>query len=130
MWNCPKSLGLSMAEIEARGLCRALRLLIVACMAVALFSARPSCAQTHDHERKVMTRIEPDYPETLKRLYIGGAVRVETVVASDGTVESTKLLGGNPILGQSAIKAIKKWKYAPASGKETVVVKLEFNPYE
>lgn len=119
-----------MAKVETGGLRGALRLMIVAVMAATLLSARPSCAQTRDHDRKVMTRIEPDYPETLKRLYIGGAVRVETVVASDGTVESTKLLGGNPILGQSAIKAIKKWKYAPASGKETVVVKLEFNPYE
>jgi TonB family protein len=106
--------------------------LLLGVVAIAVFGpAFKSHAQTHDRgERKVVTRIEPDYPETLKRLYIGGAVRVETVVAPDGTVESTKLLGGNPILGQSAIKAIKRWKYAPAGGKETLVVKLEFNPYE
>jgi TonB family protein len=80
-------------------------------------------------ERRVITRIEPEYPATLKRLYIGGAVRVQAVVTPDGRVESTQLLGGNPILGQAAIKAIKQWKYARGGGKEAVVVKLEFDPH-
>jgi TonB family protein len=76
----------------------------------------------------VVTRIEPEYPDTLKRLYIGGTVRVEAVVAADGAVESMKLLGGNPILGQTAMRAIKQWKYAHGKA-ETVVVKLDFDPH-
>ncbi len=80
-------------------------------------------------ERKVVTRLEPEYPETLKRLYIGGVVRVEVVVSANGAVQTTELLGGNPILGQSAMKAIKQWKYAPAAGKEKLVVQLEFDPH-
>ena len=76
-----------------------------------------------------MTRVEPDYPETLKRLYIGGVVRVEVEVEPNGTVKSAKLLGGNPILGQSTMKAIKKWKYAPAGAAETVTVKVEFDAH-
>jgi len=80
-------------------------------------------------ERKLVTRVEPEYPETLKRLYIGGVVRVEVVVAPSGTVESTQLLGGNPILGQSAMKAIKQWKYVPASVKDKFVVQMEFDPH-
>ena len=50
----------------------------------------------------------------MKRLYIGGVVRVEVLVAANGVVKSTKLLGGSPILGQSSMKAIKQWKYAPS----------------
>jgi TonB family protein len=80
-------------------------------------------------DRAVITRIEPEYPDTLKRLYIGGTVRIETVVAPDGTVESTQLIGGNPVLGQTAMRAIKQWKYARASTKETLIVKLEFDPH-
>ena len=80
-------------------------------------------------ERKMVTRVEPEYPETLKRLYIGGVVRVEAEVAANGTVEKTELLGGNPILGQSAIRAIRQWKYAPANTKEKLVVKLTFDPH-
>jgi TonB family protein len=80
-------------------------------------------------ERTLITRIEPEYPDTLKRLYIGGTVRIEVVVAADGAVESTQLIGGNPILGQTAMRAIKQWKYAKSKAKETLVVKLEFDPH-
>lgn len=93
---------------------------------------KPLAAQAHEQntaERKVVTRIEPEYPETLKRLYIGGVVRIEAVVAANGTVDSTELLGGNPILGQSAMKALKQWKYAPASSKAKVLVQVEFDPH-
>jgi TonB family protein len=77
----------------------------------------------------VITRVEPEYPETLKRLYIGGVVRVEVVIAPTGVVKSTKLLGGSPILGQSTMKAIRQWKYAPAASSETLTVKVEFDPH-
>ncbi len=108
-------------------------LLTLSLLMMAVFlSVMPLASQTQDQsagKRKVTTRVEPDYPETLKRLYIGGVVRVEVRIAPNGVVESTRLLGGNPILGQSAIKAIKQWRYAPASSKETLTVKLEFDPH-
>ena len=112
---------------------RALLLLAVSLLAVPLFLQGFSLAsQTQDvdpAERKLIGRVEPDYPETLKRLYIGGVVRVEVLVAPNGVVKSTKLLGGSPILGQSAMKAIKQWKYAPASADETLTVKIEFDSH-
>lgn len=89
-------------------------------------------AQTYENspgERKVLSRVDPDYPVALKKLYIGGVVRVEVVVAASGTVRSLKLLGGSPILGQSSMKAIKQWKYAPAAADETLTVKIEFDPH-
>ncbi|SRR6266567_1107953 len=97
-----------------------------------LVSAVPLAAQARDEnssDRKVITRVEPEYPDALKRLYIGGVVRVEVVVAPNGAVKSAKLLGGSPILGQSTMKALKQWKYAPASTDETLTVKLEFDPH-
>ena len=101
---------------------------------LAIFMCGPvkhlaSQVQQNAVERKVVTRVEAEYPETLKRLYIGGVVRVEVVVGANGTVQTTELLGGNPILGQSAMKAIKQWKYAPAGAKEKLVVQLEFDPH-
>jgi TonB family protein len=88
----------------------------------------PAGAQTAKG-RKVITRIEPEYPETLKHLYIGGVVRIQAVVSPNGTVESTRLLGGNPILGQAAMKAVKQWKYSNANSQEELEVKVEFNPH-
>jgi protein TonB len=106
--------------------------LAVALTAAVFVSTRPLAAQTREpnaSERKIVTRVEPEYPETLKRLYIGGVVRVEAMVSTSGTVESTQLLGGSPILGQSAMKAIKQWRYVPAGSKEKLVVQLEFDPH-
>ena len=80
-------------------------------------------------DRKVITRVEPAYPATLERLYIGGVVRLEVVVSASGTVQSAKLIGGNPILGQSAISAVKQWKFAPGKAETTNVVRLEFDPH-
>ena len=80
-------------------------------------------------ERKVVTRVEPEYPDTLKRLYIGGVVRVQVEVEANGTVKTTSLLGGSPVLGQSAMKAIKQWKFVPAASAETLTVRFEFDPH-
>ena len=99
---------------------------------MVLFGVLPFVAQVQEvttKERKLITRIEPEYPDTLKRLYIGGVVRVEVEVEPNGAVRSTKLLGGSPILGQSTMKAIKRWKYAPAAAGETLTVKFEFDPH-
>ena len=99
---------------------------------MSVLSVLPMAAQSSDQsssDRKVTSRVEPEYPDALKKLYIGGVVRVEVQVAPNGTVKSTKLLGGSPILGQSTMKAIKQWKYAPAAAEETLTVKLEFDPH-
>jgi TonB family protein len=115
-----------------RGMRLSLSLLSVPTLLLMLSFARfapLAYGQTAAAERTLITRIEPEYPDTLKRLYIGGTVRIEVVVAADGTVESTQLIGGNPILGQTAMRAIKQWKYARAKAKETVVVKLDFDPH-
>ncbi len=99
---------------------------------IVLFSVAPLVAQIQEpsaKERKLISWVQPEYPDTLKRLYIGGVVRVEVGVEPNGSVKSTKLLGGSPILGQSTMKAIKQWKYAPAASEETLTVKFEFDPH-
>lgn len=55
---------------------------------------------------------------------------MEVVVVADGNVDSTELLGGNPILGQAAMKAIKQWKFAPGKPEEKLTVKMVFDPHE
>jgi len=115
---------------------RRARTLAQACLLVSLVASVvsvPLASQTEDpapSERKVITRVEPKYPPTLERLYIGGVVRLQVEVAPNGTVESAQLIGGNPILGQSAIAAVKQWKYTPAKTKTKVVERLEFDPHQ
>jgi TonB family protein len=80
-------------------------------------------------ERKLIVRVEPDYPETLKRLNIGGIVRLQITIAAKGNVENVELLGGNPILGESAISAVKRWVYAPGHSRTLVEVSIPFDSH-
>ena len=100
--------------------------LTIVCLGLPLWSQSPDDTV---RDRKLITRIEPQYPATLERLYIGGVVRLEVVVAANGSVESATLMGGNPILGQAAIAAVKQWKYAAGSAKTKLVERLEFDPH-
>ncbi len=103
---------------------------LVVCLSVSCFLAPASHAQQDSKtERKLITRVEPDYPPVLKMRQIGGTVRIQITITPKGIVENPKLLGGNPILGESAVAAVKKWKYASAESATTTTVSLEFNPY-
>lgn len=102
--------------------------LLMISLFIGVFGVARTAAQVSD--RRLITRVEPDYPDALKKLYIGGVVRVAVQVAPNGAVKNVKLLGGNPILGQSTMKAVKSWRYAPASVDETLTVKLEFDPHK
>jgi bla regulator protein blaR1 len=91
----------------------------------------PAAAQAdNDYSgRKLVVRVEPEYPETLRRLNIGGIVRLEITISAKGNVEIATVMGGNPILGQSAIVAVKMWKYAPASSRTVTQLRLIFDPH-
>ncbi|MFZ0420748.1 MAG: energy transducer TonB [Candidatus Sulfotelmatobacter sp.] len=106
--------------------------LLMMTMMLAFLSIVPSLSQTLDQkfkQRKLITRVDPKYPAALKRLFIGGVVRIEVLIAPDGTVQKATLLGGSPYLGQAAMEAIKEWKYAPAVSNETITVKIDFDPH-
>jgi TonB family protein len=79
-------------------------------------------------ERRLLTSVEPIYPETLQRLGIGGTVRLALTVAPKGNVENVALLGGNPILAESAILAVKRWIYAVGRSRSTIEVSVPFDP--
>ncbi|HZC24790.1 MAG TPA: TonB family protein, partial [Candidatus Binatia bacterium] len=79
-------------------------------------------------ERKLIARIEPDYPEMLRQHGIGGTVRVKVVIAPSGAVQHAELRGGDAALGEAALAAIQKWKYAPAPSQTETEVSISFEP--
>jgi TonB family protein len=80
-------------------------------------------------ERKLILRVEPDYPETLKRLNIRGIVRLQITIAAKGNVENVSMLGGNPILGESAVAAVKQWIYAASHSRTFAEVSIAFDSH-
>jgi TonB family protein len=79
-------------------------------------------------ERKLISRVEPAYPEELQKRAIGGTVRLRITIAPAGNVEHAELLGGNPVLGDAAIAAVQKWKYSPAAARSTAEISVPFDP--
>lgn len=77
--------------------------------------------------RKVKTKVDPEYPELARRLNLKGVVRVQVTVAAGGTVKEVKELGGNPVLLDALVRAVKKWKYEPADKDSVLEVKFDFN---
>jgi TonB family protein len=101
------------------------------CFATCAFVCAPVSVAQQDskEERKLVTRVEPDYPNVLRMRQIGGTVKLEVTINAKGTVDSVKVVGGNPILAESAVTAVKKWKYVSADNSTKTTVSLDFNPY-
>lgn len=79
-----------------------------------------------EHNRKVIVRTVPSYPELAKRMHLKGRVKLELVIAPQGSVKSAKLLGGNPVFEKCAIDAVKQWKFEAAAKESETVILLEF----
>ncbi len=101
-------------------------LAFIVALASNLVSAQSSTTVSSGSERKVASRVAPVYPDLAKKMHIHGAVKVEAVVRPNGTVKSTRVLGGNPVLVESAQDAVSKWKFEPAQSETTEVVQLAF----
>lgn len=97
-------------------------------MSMGLACVMVSAQAGNQADRKVIQRVAPVYPELAKRMHITGLVRFEVVIRPDGSVKSMKAVGGNPLLIQSAMDAIRKWKYKPAPEETTGIVELNFDP--
>ncbi|MFZ0770668.1 MAG: energy transducer TonB [Candidatus Sulfotelmatobacter sp.] len=108
---------------------RRINALIVAIGLFASLGTLPCASQTRTPlERKVIERVAPVYPQLAKRLNVKGVVKMEIVVRADGSVKSTKVIGGNPVLLESANDAVRKWKFETAAEETTEVVQLSFFP--
>ncbi len=78
--------------------------------------------------RKLISNPVPPYPEMAKTLHLAGVVKVRVVIAPDGHIKATQVLGGHPLLVDAVEKTLEKWKYAPASGESTALLEFEFHP--
>ena len=94
---------------------------------LALMLVLGSTALAESADRHPLKQGMPEYPAILKKLKIGGTVKLNALVAADGTVKKTKIDGGNPVLAEVASNAVRKWKYAPSSEDTNVPVEMIFD---
>jgi protein TonB len=58
--------------------------------------------------------VDPEYPEIARAVRREGVVILEVVMATDGRVDSVRVLRGVPMLDQAAVAAVRLWPFEPA----------------
>ena len=95
-----------------------------AVLACCVFGA----CQESASNRQVVTRVTPQYPSLARGMKLQGSVRVEAVVAPDGSARRVAIKGGHPLLGQAAHDAVQQWKWVPAAKETRELIEIKFNP--
>jgi periplasmic protein TonB len=74
---------------------------------------RPRTVHTQLDPAMLIHRVEPIYPVLPKQLGRGGRVELRAVIATDGTIQSLQVVSGDPLFYQSALEAVRQWRYRP-----------------
>jgi TonB family protein len=62
---------------------------------------------------QLVHRVPPVYPAQARLQRLEGTVVLAATVMEDGTVRDVKVVEGPPVLAQSAVDAVKYWRYKP-----------------
>jgi protein TonB len=64
-------------------------------------------------EGMVIRKVVPVYPAIGRQVRVQGTVVLEAVISKTGTIESLHVVSGPAMLQQSALDAVKQWRYRP-----------------
>ncbi len=110
------------------------RLVAAVLVALALFmTVSPThvgaqSPQSEEFLRRAKAKVQPAYPELAKKMNIAGTVKIEVVVAPNGSVKEAHVVGGHPVLANAALDAAKKWRFDPAPAESTGIIDFKFEP--
>jgi TonB family protein len=106
-----------------------LAIALLSLLALQPFVVALACAQeATGADRKVLTKVIPEYPNVARVMHIQGSVRIDVLIEPNGKVKSFDAKGGHPVLVQSAEDALRRWKWEPASHESHQIVELRFTP--
>ena len=77
--------------------------------------------------RAIVSRISPAYPALAHNMALQGIVKIEAVVAPDGSVKAVAVKGGHPVLAQAAANAVRLWKWERAMRETHESVEVKFD---
>ena len=64
-------------------------------------------------QAKAIDRTQPIYPPIARAAHVQGTVVLHAIIAKDGTVQQLQLVSGPPLLVNSAMDAVRQWRYSP-----------------
>ncbi len=83
-------------------------------------------SQSEEILRRAKSKVQPAYPDLARKMNISGTVKIEVTVAPNGSVKDARVVGGHPVLAQSALDAAKKWRFEPAASESTGIIDFKF----
>jgi protein TonB len=57
--------------------------------------------------------IRPEYPFIAKAAHVEGTVVIDAIISRSGSIESTRVLSGPPMLQAAALTAVRQARYRP-----------------
>jgi protein TonB len=77
----------------------------------------------------VLRHVEPMYPGVARTNRVRGLVKMNTLISINGDVVNVEVLEGLPDgLSESAVQAVRQWKFAPAI-RDGVAIPVLFEMY-
>lgn len=61
----------------------------------------------------IITQTKPTYPPLARQARIQGVVALHAIIDKEGRVSQLEVISGHPLLVQSALDAVKQWRYKP-----------------
>lgn len=75
----------------------------------------------------LLNKVKPTYPPIFERARIPGTVVLDAIIHRDGTIGDVKVLQStNDQFAQSAVAAVKQWRYTPIPYEGIVTVTVNF----
>ena len=62
---------------------------------------------------KLVSQPRPAYPPLARQARVQGTVRLEAVINKEGAIDNLEVVSGHPLLIQSALDAVRQWRYQP-----------------
>ena len=91
-------------------------------------TAQAKSEKSDEIVRRAKSKVQPVYPELARKMGITGTVKIEVVVAPNGSVKDARVVGGHPVLAGVALDAARKWRFDPAAAETSGVIDFKFEP--
>ncbi len=86
----------------------------------------------HDYDLakapEIVSQVEPEYPAALKAMGVEGRAVIKITIGAGGDVEDAEVVTAtNPLFGQSALDAVRRWRFTRSStnaGSPVRVIKV------
>jgi protein TonB len=68
---------------------------------------------SHMEQAQILYKVMPVYPDIARRTRLSGVVNLVGIIATDGSIQSLRVIHGHPFLVNAAVEAVRQWRYKP-----------------